>query len=1183
MPTASNLYIEKIFAEQPNSIWALDEQVDYISLITEENRNLSTWTRSGATNTVTQYAGTDSPINSYSSQVAITTGTVITMTGTQFTSNYDSFAIGFYLQQYAGTLISKIEIGYSINGATAVYDSSYPAITTLSNWGFYSSTFKVTSGTTLIAPIIRITYSGSITFVTNGITIGCQSEEFNSSSLGQIKSTTLASAVPLYPGSLPSTTPPNIQYVIEAANYGLQKTSGYYIIDSQSSGDKLATKNSTMPMTYGANNSTIIYPHPQTSDSNIYPSIIIPGGGFLTEVNQHTDMTFECWFKINSLHVSNTTQPRRIFGPVATGNTDGLYVNGQFLVFKVGNLYDSYFVGEWFRPMLIQISIVSGGILIFINGTQVMQISYTSDNPASLLSTFLNGKDNRWLGFYAYSDIPNIEIDGVAIYPYASSEIISNRRYIYGQGVSYPINVDTAYGGETIVPDYSFSGYANAYSYPQIGKWKNGKQDNLNSQPSYIALNNYNLPKFNSSFGNTASFYDAWLKDLYTENSSTSDNYINLKPTSNTNLNKLNSSLSWSTGIAFLSLDSVSFLTSPTNLIYGVFKSPSSAPSSEQTLIKLYNYSTADYFKISFGTDRKVYYKYKIGNASEVTLTASTSSAVTLGASFSAGISLPIILSKYPELNSLLGNISQISALFGGDSLTVDSTFTGLIYQLSLSTESNYNKIPATSFDTTNGNVIYNETALKLHYPSYGVIAYKFVDTLTLDIKMNAYWEDNVPLSMLSTYVYDASGNKVYSLNSIQYNLTYPELSIFSSSSYDTSNALVKSYATFQYSANGANKPISNFTSTIPMPQNGEVIPLSTWATDRYEVVNNAILYPPSSISGSVTDLSIVLSLDFYVNGINANPIKINSLQLASTALNQTATEKPPTPINGIGTKFGKTIYPYSIVSGLMKYDQKNSIAIAKNSNEYLYLNKYNGIRLSGDTTSGNERGIKISVNEYNVSDFLIGSMQMSVLWTENTFPTTPRKILTIVGESLIYNLYIVSCNTSNTRGKIFVSPDGTTPDKSSINFYWNSILVENPIVSINEWGMLGISFNAKMSMFSANAYIGLLSTMLFTNISYYLIDSDKFSQQVVTNSWNQVASVYTTWTGIATKNWSQINFSSGSTSPSISPSTTYKSILGVNTTTIDSDQYSGKLLAQKYSYVSYPNFTTQSITSQPT
>jgi len=1181
MPTASNLYVEKIFAEQPNSIWALDEQVDYISLITEANRNLSTWTLS--TGTVTAYTGTDSPLNSYSSQVSFTTGTSATITGTQFTSSYDSFAIGFYLQQASGTYISKIEIGYSINGATAVYDSAYPAITALSTWGFYSSTFKITAGTTLIAPVIKITYSGSVSIIVNGITIGCQSEEFNSSSLGQIKSTTLASTIPLYPGSLPSTTPVSTQYVIEAVNYGLQKTSGYYLIDSQSSIDKLTAKNSTIPMTYGATNSTIILPHPKSSSPNFYPSIIIPGGGFFTEVNQHTDMTFECWFKINSTHVSSTTEPRRIFGPVATGNTDGLYVNGQFLVLKIGKLYDSYFVGEWFRPMFIQISIVSNGALVFINGTQVMQIAYTSDNPASLLPTYSNGKDNSWLGFYAYSDVSNIEMDGVAIYPYASSEIISNRRYIYGQGVSYPINIDTAYGGETVVPDYSFSGYANTYNYPQIGKWKNGKQDNLNSQPSYIALNNYNVPKFNSSLGNTSSFYDAWLKDLYTENSSTSDNYINLKPTSNTNLNKLNSSLSWATGISFLSLDSVSFLTSPTSLIYGVFKSPSTAPSSEQTLIKLYNYSTGDYFKISFGTDRKVYYKYKIGSGSETTLTASTSSAVTLGANFSAGISLPIMLSKYPELNPLLGNINQISAFLGGDSLTTDSTFTGLIYQLSLSTESNYNKIPSSSFDTTNGNVIYNETALKTHYPSYGVIAYKFVDTLNLDIKMNAYWEDNVPLSLLSTYVTDASGNKVYSLNSIQYNLTYPELSIFSSSAYDTSNALVKSYVTFQYSADGANKPISSFTSTVAMPQSGEVTPLSTWATDRYELVNNAVIYPPSSISGSVTDLSIVLSLDFYVNGINANPIKINSLQLASTALNQTATGQTPTPINGIGTKFGKTIYPYSIVSGVMKYDEKDSIAIAKNSNEYLYLDKHNGIRLSGDTTSGNERGIRISVNEYNVPNFILSSMQMSILWTETTFPTTPRKILTIVGETANYNLYIVSASTSNTRGKIYVSPDGTTLDKSSINFYWNSIAVKNPIISINEWGMLGLSFTSKMSMSQQNAYIGLLSTMLFTNISYYLIDSDKFGQQVLVNYWSSISESYASWTAVSVKTWMQINFSGTAISPSINPSLTYKSILGTNTTIVDSDPYSGKILTQKYSYVSYPNFTTQSIMSQPT
>ena len=49
MSTPSNLYAEKVFAEHPTGLWALDDKVDYVSLISEEQRNLSNWTITGGT------------------------------------------------------------------------------------------------------------------------------------------------------------------------------------------------------------------------------------------------------------------------------------------------------------------------------------------------------------------------------------------------------------------------------------------------------------------------------------------------------------------------------------------------------------------------------------------------------------------------------------------------------------------------------------------------------------------------------------------------------------------------------------------------------------------------------------------------------------------------------------------------------------------------------------------------------------------------------------------------------------------------------------------------------------------------------------------------------------------------------------------------------------------------------
>jgi len=55
MTVLSNLYVEKVIAEHPIAVWMLNEQVDYISLITDSNRQIYTggqWTVTGATATL---------------------------------------------------------------------------------------------------------------------------------------------------------------------------------------------------------------------------------------------------------------------------------------------------------------------------------------------------------------------------------------------------------------------------------------------------------------------------------------------------------------------------------------------------------------------------------------------------------------------------------------------------------------------------------------------------------------------------------------------------------------------------------------------------------------------------------------------------------------------------------------------------------------------------------------------------------------------------------------------------------------------------------------------------------------------------------------------------------------------------------------------------------------------------
>ena len=52
MSTPSNLYAEKVYSEHPLVLWALDENADYISLISETNRDIENeWTVTGGSAT----------------------------------------------------------------------------------------------------------------------------------------------------------------------------------------------------------------------------------------------------------------------------------------------------------------------------------------------------------------------------------------------------------------------------------------------------------------------------------------------------------------------------------------------------------------------------------------------------------------------------------------------------------------------------------------------------------------------------------------------------------------------------------------------------------------------------------------------------------------------------------------------------------------------------------------------------------------------------------------------------------------------------------------------------------------------------------------------------------------------------------------------------------------------------
>ena len=281
MSTPSNLYAEKVFAEHPTGLWALDDKADYVSLISENQRVLSDPTKWDITGgTVSAYPqSVDEPfINSYvgkivatptqndSSSVVGISKEIMDLKG--LNTYLKTFSVGgcFYSKS---SYIAGFEIGYqyedTTSGDTIQHLKNYD--TNINNaWVFISETFDTPPDDSKIQLVFKINFIGGSeiedAFLVNGITFGQWSEEFASTSLGVEPIDITDKNIAL-----------SVEKAVVAKCYGLQENDGYYIV----SDDMLKAKNSGIPIVFGASNLTTMYPN----ESN--PSLIIPGEGFLNE------------------------------------------------------------------------------------------------------------------------------------------------------------------------------------------------------------------------------------------------------------------------------------------------------------------------------------------------------------------------------------------------------------------------------------------------------------------------------------------------------------------------------------------------------------------------------------------------------------------------------------------------------------------------------------------------------------------------------------------------------------------------------------------------------------------------------------------------------------------------------------------------------------------------------------
>ena len=1177
MSSPSNLYAEKVFAEHPLALWSLDDQADYVSLITDSFRDLSDvgWTITGGTAT-DNTAVSDEPFpDTYTTTLAGDgSGQIVAISPNITNSNIFSdelatFAIGLYAYSDSA-YVSGFEIGYEYDdGLDTIQVLKTFNTSIINSWLFLSETFDAIENGTDFRIVIKINYialgtpPGDYEFYINGLSLGQWAEEFHSLSLG------------VTPTSFPSDIALTQTTAIAADAYGLQDLPAYYLTKDNA----LVARNSGIPMVYGASNVTLLSPNDNK------PSLIVPGLGFLNEVGRFKTYTIEMWLRINA----GSALERRIFGPI--GSTDGLYVEGPFLTLKIGNSSQSHFIGEWFRPMLVHVRTSESSASVLINGEEV--ISFAIDPLAlSLPSEFNNSDKNQdWLGFYSYTDVTPIGLDSIAIYSYQVPLVVAKRRWVYGQGVEIPENINAAYSGTSTLIDYAFADYTNSYSYPDFGRWNQGTKEGFSTDSSTLAFNNYQLPEIYL----TDKTSEEWVEAC--------DPIVNLIG----DVVTFRPNNYWDNTEGYLLFDRLNLLDEKTAAIYGLFEEDV-APVTEEILFKLENPITGNYIKITSLNDSILYkFRYNAPEETIYTTTKNPGSEIIL-----AGIDIQRFADTFGKnIANFLGNPSQIKVYVGG-SKELDQTYSGYIHRVSFSTARNLQDI-AGWFDATGTMQDYqdlfdeynaypvadageeyfgNDTdyweeiwdgGLPETFPtqpitdyiaSYNFLPQRRFGTLILDIALDAYWEDYLPLTYFAQFVKDARNESFYDLDFIQFNIDYPTPTAITSGFYDTTNSVVKTYVSFQYITAGANANKNQFTNEVLLSTNNVVEPGDEWLYTKYEVLDGTIIYPPGDVG--FNDIAIVMHVEAKPTNILSQPIGIRSLQLASQAFNEYSS-------NPIGTRFGVPIYPYKKSGIYFDYKSRNPFRIYKGSTPYLYLTKNTGIQQVGEYDPLVDRGLSIPINQALATDYNVIAMQMAVRYAEPTFPAEEKQIFEIQSNNAYLKFYIVATHPDGKRGRIYAKNTLTGQIENGLAFYWNGKIVKEPELTIDEWGMLGFSFANNLNFNNIVGALRINGPILVNTITHYESTNLQEVQNTVIRPWFKVKFLGTStldwqfWSSAYL--WNGVLVLSSTSYYGVDPEDIYKTYTGTNKFIVDDDRL---LSFGEYEYNAYKDISWQSSVVRP-
>lgn len=1195
MAEKSNLYIEKAYSEHPVAIWALDETVDYISLIDESQRKFwlsSKWTLTGCSSSEQTSDKTtpfrDSAFSKISMNVPALEGDQATLESVYninknlIDSNLNNIGLSFYINKKS-VYITSMEYGYKYydsSSSSYIYDlkEKFFSESDTDKWIFISSTFNnPPSYSSDIKLVIRFTLSlggtsSDYDMFINGLSFGQWSENFASESLG------------LTPNSISSSIPlPNSLYAIPAYQYSEQSNPAYYLCTNKN----LFAKNFGIPMVYGSLNTTKIYPN--IIDSVIYPSMIFPGYGFLNESGKYGEYTLEVWISVDT----DSPDPVKILGPIS-GN-DGLYIEDGFLTLVIDKKFASHYVGEWNRPMLLHIRYSHEHASVLINGEQVIYLTFESA-PALCNNVDINNKSLDWIGVYSPNDLSTISIDSFVIYSYFVPAEVAKRRFVWGQAIVPPETTNAGLNATTAYNDFSFIKNGVNYSYPTFGKWKDAFFNNLEASSKFLSIPQYDCPEQH--------FQDFTKEDLCSAlqeiQSEESTKYITFRPNS-----------SWDNKTCYLLFNNFNIINEKIEYFYIIFDANDTLDN--EPLIKIIDKYSKDYILISVENLQLKYTVFMDGNE-EIIYTTS----IVEGTKYAAGLNIPsLIQTEIEGVDRFFAIPDRLSVFIGGDS---ETTFTGKFYRVGF--DGSYNARKFINTYLSDGVIIPTQSSFILTETSnYTLIPIEKYGQFFPDIASVGYWQDHMPLSYFAKYIEDFDGNKNYELDTIQINFDYPyplerksgevtfsstyqslysnyllnerdysylanniytgfeDYEDLSQSSvkaiyYDTSRSHIRTFITFHKNSNPNKKLLVDYTSSYN-PQSYGIVNTEPqdWDNEIFEVIDGSVIYVPKKKNNKpidFNDYSIVVHIEFKTEGTTHHPINFKSLELSSSVLERTK-------FTALGTKLGVDVYPYVKRGIYFDFKEINPIQVYKGSTPHLYLTNNTGWRMRGYFGDTFERGLALPINSQKSNDYKISAIQVWMKYSEYDMPNSEIPIFTIDSGSDVYEFYLIS-DSSKLRGNIIGRSRKTGNLLSNVIYYINGKMSSSPSLVINDWTSLTLSFTSPIIFDEYVGTFNLVGPLIYNNISYYSATNLEISQNTVYSRWKTIKEQ--TWGSAKTGSWTDIFIFSSLDSITVNGSAIYSKYLGTERVLVD-DNFNGVMVTPDTMKV-YNEITWQTSTQIP-